>query len=285
MLWVWLKIGALCDSIENEDGKITAYKKAIGLAPQNFEANKYLGMTLFDKGKSDEGLLYLELARSKDATDPEIMYTLGKSYALKGNNTEAILSFKTAKKLQPANVHVRYSLVNQLMVQKQYDESLKESQELLKMQDKKEYFDLYVSILFKLKKYSAIEEAVALRRKQNPESIELLMTLAKAQTEAQKYDDAIESYKLICFVKDYAPGYYCRAEIYMKLQNIAQAKMYYEKALKVDSKYAPAEVGLARLYKFSGQKDLYFEHLKKAQLIDPKSAEVQAEMNQIRPLQ
>jgi tetratricopeptide (TPR) repeat protein len=285
LLWVWLKIGALCDSIEDEDGKIVAYKKAVALSPQDFEANKYLGMTLFNKGKADEGLLYLELARSKDAADPEIMYTLGKSYALKGNNAEAILSFKTAKKIQPNNVQIRYTLVNQLVAQKQNEEALKEVQELLKMKDKKEYFDLYISILFKMKKYSTIEEAVALKRKQTPESIDLLMTLAKAQTEAQKYDEAIESYKLISFIKEYAPAYYNRAEIYMKLQDVTEAKMFYEKALRVDPKYATAEVGLARLYKLSGQKELFFEHLKKAQQIDPKNPEVLVEMNRLQTLQ
>jgi tetratricopeptide (TPR) repeat protein len=285
LLWVWLKIGALCDSIEDEDGKIVAYKKAVALSPQDFEANKYLGMTLFNKGKADEGLLYLELARSKDATDPEILFTLGKSYALKGNNIEAILSFKTAKKLQPNNVQIRFTLVNQLVNQKQNEEALKEVQELLKMKDKKEYFDLYISVLFKMKKYSTIEEAVAVRRKQTPESIDLLMTLAKAQTEAQKFDEAIESYKLISFIKEYAPAYYNRAEIYMKTQSVTEAKMFYEKALKVDSKYALAEVGLARLYKLSGQKELFFEHLKKAQQIDPKNPEVLIEMNRLQPLQ
>jgi tetratricopeptide (TPR) repeat protein len=285
LLWVWLKIGALCDSIESEEGKITAYKKAISLSPQNFEANKYLGITLFNKGKFDEGLLYLELARSKDATDPEIMYTLGKSYALKGNNTEALLSFKTAKKLQLNNVQIRYTLVYHLFTLKQYEEALKESQELLKLKDTKNYFDLHISILFKMKKYNAIEEAVKQRRKQNPESVDLLMTLAKAQTEAENYDEAIESYKLISFVKEYAPGYYYRAEIYMKLQKITEAKMYYEKALKINAAYPEAEVGLARLYKLSGQRELYFEHLKKAQQLDPKNTEVLIEMNQIRPLQ
>jgi tetratricopeptide (TPR) repeat protein len=285
ILWVWLKMGSLYDSLGDEDGKITAYKKAVSLAPQNFEANKYLGITLFNKGKAEDGLLYLELARSHNAADPEIMYVLGKSYVMKGNMVEATLLFKTAKKLQPNNQSIRFTLVKHLFGQKQYEESLREAQELLVLKDSKEYFDTYLSILFSLKRYSTIEDVIKQRRKQNPESIDLLMILARAQTENSEYDKAIETYKMITYIKEYAPGYLGRARVYMRQQKVNEAKTYYEKALKLDPNSAEAELGLARIYKFSAKKDLFLEHLKKAQQLDPKNPEIQIEMNNIQTLQ
>lgn len=282
LLSVLLKLGALYNDLKMEDSKITAYKKAVALDPQNFEANKYLGITLYNRNQSKEGLLYLELARSQKADDPEIMYTLGKSYVHDGKLTEAILLFQTSKKLQPNNCDVRYTLTNTLKSQKQYSEALKESDELLRMKETKEYLDLYISILFEMGKYSMIETAVKMRRKNNPEDVSLLMTMAKAQYLDKRFDDALQSYVMISFIREgYEPALLGRAYVYTQMGKLDNAKTYYEKVLKLNPKSVTAYIGLARLYKGIGDQNSYMENLRKAREISPNDSLVLKEMETI----
>jgi tetratricopeptide (TPR) repeat protein len=279
LLSVLLKLGTLYDILGEEDNKISAYKRAVALEPQNFVANKYLGITLFNKNKTKEGLLYLELARSQKSDDPEIMYTLGKSYVQDGKLAEAVLLFQASKKLLPGNCDVRYTLVSTLISEGLYQEALKESEELLKKKEIRQYFDQYILVQFSLKRYMDVEQAVKLRRRQNPEDVSLLMTMAKAQYLDRRYDDALQSYVMISFIKDgYEPAYIGRAETYIQMGKIDNAKMYYEKVLKVNPKSFDANLGLALLYKSSGDKNSYMEYLRKAREIKPNDVTVQKEM-------
>lgn len=282
LLDVLLRLGSLYDALQKEDSKINAYKRAVALDPQNFEANKYLGITLYNRNKSKEGLLYLELARSQKSDDPEIMYTLGKSYVHDGKLSEAVLLFQSSKKLQPNNYEVRYTLVNTLKDQKNYSEALKESDELLRMKETEEYFKQYISVLFNMKKYSMIETAVKMRRKRNPEDVKLLMTMAKAQYLDKRYDDALQSYVMISFIKEgYEPALIGRAVVYTKMGKMDNAKTYYEKAIKLNPKSLKAQLGLVMLYKIMGDRDAYMEHLLKAKEINPNHHSVQKEMESI----
>lgn len=285
LLWVLLKLGTIYDTLGEEDNKISAYKRAVALAPHNFEANKYLGITLFNRNKTKEGLLYLELARSQKSNDPDIMYTLGKSYVKDGNLSEAVLLFQASKKLLPDNCDIRYTLIGTLMKQGLYKDAYEESDGLLKKKETKQYFEQYISILFSLKTYSMVEDAVKIRRKKNPEDVGLLMTMAKAQFMDNRYEDALQSYVMISFIKEgYEPAYIGRSETYMKMGKLDNAKTYYEKVIKLNPKSFEAHLGLAMVYKALNERESYMEYLRKAQEIKPNDARVHKEMEEINKL-
>ena len=68
----------------------------------SFFANKWLGQTLISANKVDEGILYLEKARQKDATDIQLLSNLARTYLLiKGNKELARLNLDALEALQP----------------------------------------------------------------------------------------------------------------------------------------------------------------------------------------
>lgn len=283
LLDVWLKLGSHYTALEDIENKIRVYQKAIALDPHNYEANKYLGITLYGQNKVKESLLYLELARSQNINDPEVLYTLGRAYMQQGQQTEGLMTLQTAKKLAPKKPEIRYSLVRYLYKMSRYDEALSEAEDLLKLDSCDEYFNAYVKILFTLQKYKNVEMVVKDRRKQKPEDIELIMTLARAQAMDYRFGPAIESYKMISFIQlDYVPALIGRGEAYLGMRDTVQAKHYFERALEKEPKQALAELGMARVYKGS-DKAKYLEHLRKAQMLDPENPEIKKEfalMNQ-----
>jgi tetratricopeptide (TPR) repeat protein len=282
LLEVWLKLGNIYDTLHEEDKKIAVYKRAIALSPNNFEANKYLGITLFDKGNNKESLLYLELARGINIKDPYVLFTLGKCYIKEGKALEATSLLKAARDIQIKDPEIRYVLTGHMMSQQLFQEALEESNALIKIKETKEYFEQHINILFQLKKYPMIEAAVKIRRQRDPENIDLLMTLAKAQYLNGEFDEALQSYVMISFIKEgYEPAYIGRAEAYLKMGKTENAKVYYEKVIAKNPKSLAATLGLSLLFKALGDQDSFVIYLRKAYDINPNDKIVQKEMENI----
>jgi tetratricopeptide (TPR) repeat protein len=275
ILWVWLKLGNLYHNLGKEEKKIEAYKRAVAIAPHNFEANKYLGMNLYKKGKNKEALLYLELARSIKSKDALVMYTLGKCYIKEGRNSEATMLLQIAKKIQPDSCNIRFGLINHLMNQKMYKEALVESVELIKIKDNSKYFDQHMAILFRLYKYKTIVKVIEIRRRKDPENISLLMKMANAQYLDNNLDESLQSYVMVSFIKEgYEPAMIGRARVYLKMNKIDNARTYYEKVLKSNPKSMDALLGLVNLFKSTGEHDLFVEYLRRAREADPNNKTV-----------
>lgn len=268
LLHVWENLGLIYDELKDEKNKLRVYKKVIVMDPQNFEANKYIGMTLYIDGKEKEALLYLELARSKQHEDGEILFTLGKIYIGQKKHMEAEMLLRSAKNLLKRQQDVRFTLVKHYFETDQFDKALEESRELLETDDDNLYFLMHIDILFRLRRYKEAEREIRQRRKTNHENITYLMLLASAQRKDGRSKEAIETYKMIGYIKtDYLPGMLGRAEAYRELGNKDKAEYYYIKVLKRDDNLAKAHFGLAQVYKGVDQ-DKYLEYLKSAQRLD-----------------
>lgn len=269
-LSAWLGLGKLYDNMGDEENKINAYKKAVIICPHNFYANKYLGIGLQKIGNNKKDILYLELARSLNPKDAEVMYALAKCYVRERRIGGATFLFETAKKLNPDDCKIRYELINHFINQQMYEKALKESEELINKSSVYKYFDQHLSILFKINKYSLIEELIVERRKKDPENIDLLINLAKAQYLDNRYKDALQSYIVASFIKeDYEPVIIGRATVYIKMGKLDNARTCYEKVLEENPKSIESILGLAHIYEIYEDDSISTEYFKKAQEINP----------------
>jgi tetratricopeptide (TPR) repeat protein len=132
----------------------------------------------------------------------------------------------------------------------------------------------------KLDEAASVANAV---RKNDPTNFDGLMALASIQRLQKKYDEAIESYKLVLFANsNYAPACIGRAEAHFSLAEYDRAETYYKKAIEIDPKSASAQLGLSRVYKAMKKKDLQIQHLNKARILDPNSKAIQEELKQLK---
>ena len=275
LLFVWTELGSIYNNLKDTENQIIAYKKVIMLDPQNFEANKYLGISLFAKGQDKEALLYLELARSKKLSDPEIMFTLAQIYDSSDKQTEASLLLQSAKKLKPDDPEICYYIVNYNLKKGKLEESLEELEHLIKIKGTKQYFNLYINILFELKKFKQAEKVIETERKKDPENLEYLMLLAQAQKNDKRLDDALETYKMILYVNSsYIPALLNRAQLHLDKLEYERSLDYFEKVLKTDAKNITAMLGMAKVYKLQGDITHFSESVEKVKTIDPQNEEV-----------
>jgi arylsulfatase A-like enzyme/Flp pilus assembly protein TadD len=69
-------------------GAIDAYQKEAELAPQNFRAQRALGVALRDSGRVDEALKAFQRALSAAPQDPETFYRVAETYYLSNRNLQ-----------------------------------------------------------------------------------------------------------------------------------------------------------------------------------------------------
>jgi len=275
LLSVWTELGLIYNTLKDTENQIIAYKKVIMLDPQNFDANKYLGISLFNKGQDKEALLYLELARSMKLSDPEIMFTLAQIYDSSDKQTEASLLLQSAKKLKPDDPEICYYIVNYNLKKGKLEESLYELEYLIKIKGIKQYFNLYIDILFELKKFKQAEKVIETERKKDPENLEYLMLLAQAQKDDKRLDDALETYKMILYVNSsYIPALLNRAQLHLDKLEYEKSLDYFEKVLKSDAKNITAMLGMAKVYKLQSDIAHFSEFVEKVKTIDPQNEEV-----------
>ena len=61
---VWLELGRVYGKMGKDDEELNAYTRYAETDPQNLEANKRIGILLMRKGKTNEALVYLEMANA-----------------------------------------------------------------------------------------------------------------------------------------------------------------------------------------------------------------------------
>ena len=276
----WLRLGQIYHKLSDEDNKIRAYKKVISLQPHNFEANKYLGIALYKKAKLKDAILYLEFARNQIFNDPDVLFTLALCYISDNQPSEVLLLLETAKKLKPNDPDIRYTLALRLAIDNRLEDAMKEMKSLLLMSETDQYFKSYIGMLFKAQKYSKIEAIIKEKRRKDPENVDLLMAMAKAQVYNNQTIDAIETYKMVLIINpNKVDALYERAKLHLLRSEYEQAETFFKRVLIEDQKNALAELGLAKVYKALKNQDEYSKHLKRAFKFAPENKEVLKEMN------
>ena len=272
------KLAQVWGSLKNEDRELEAYKKLLVLEPQNAEANLRVGEILIKKKQYSKAIENLEMVQTVNPQDPEVLLMLSEGYLKTGRRDkgiELLAKAQTFKKDNPELMLQLYGLYKETGKLKEAEEVIKQ---LIKLKNDNKYRSLYADDLLNQQRY---DEALAVAgeiEKSDPMNVDGLMLKGRIQGLQNKLEDAIETFKMVSFVNEnYATADYERGEIYRKQANFERAESFYRKALQANSKYALAELGLARLSKAQNKTAEYQDHLNRAKALDPDNKEIISE--------
>jgi tetratricopeptide (TPR) repeat protein len=162
---------------------------------------------------------------------------------------------------------------NAIEEMKKIPESKKDAKYLVTMAD----------LFMKEERYKEVENIISDLKLREPENIEGLMLLGKAQSAQKKYDEALNTFKEVSTIdQNYAPAYYETAELCLITQKVLMADLFYKRALQRDPKFALAELGLAKLAKSKKNDQEYRMHLENARKLDPKNGKILEEISNLK---
>ncbi len=275
---MWIEMAQVYNKLGNGKGELDAYKKLITMDPQNLDANKRLGMLLMKNGAVSDAMVYLEMANTLSPKDAEIMLLLGQGYIKTNRPKEAIDVLVKTKSLKQDNADIRLQLVELYKKTDQPKKAMEEMKQLITIKHDNKILLSYAQSLYDDGKFKEAEETVEDIKSTDPENIEALMILARAQRGQKKLDAAVETYKEISYINpNYAPSLSERADIHLQQNKPQWAKTFFERALRADPNYAFAYLGLARLAKIQKNTVLYQQNLDKAIQLAPDNAEIKEE--------
>lgn len=96
----------------NIDRATEVYRECIQKSPENYAGHYYLGMFLLREKvpKVDEAIAHLELALKLNPHSLDTRFQLGRAYALKGLDSEAVREFSIVVRENPQNEDAQYRL-------------------------------------------------------------------------------------------------------------------------------------------------------------------------------
>ncbi|MBN1980103.1 MAG: tetratricopeptide repeat protein [Chitinivibrionales bacterium] len=275
---VWLVIADIYYKLNMTEKALDAYRKYIEIDPKNVDANIKIGTILVDKGKINEGLVYLETANTFSPDNEAVLGALAKGYLQTNRTNEAISLLNKVKAKKPNDVEIRKNLYTAYLKVGDKKSAVDEINEVLKVKRNDTLLFLYAKLLFEEGKVKEAEGVIEDIKATNPENLNALMLLGKIFKSRKKYDEALEVYKEVIYIDaNYAPALYERAEIYMLEDKPQWAERFYDRALRADPNYGLAELGKARLAKSRKDDAGYVEHLRNAVKLDPNNPEIKAE--------
>jgi tetratricopeptide (TPR) repeat protein len=278
---IWLLLAQVSGKLGKADAELSAYKKYSTLKPQDLKVTRRIGELLYEKKQYAEAITNLEMFLTTNDKDVKVLLMLADAYDATNRPQKTTELLTKAKNLTGDDPDVRERL---------YKTYKRESKKELADAEIRELADITKSSKHRLMLYGdlveagKLDEAAAVAnavRKSDPTNFEGLMALASIQRLQKKYEDAIETYKLVLFANgDYAPACAGRAEAHLMLAEYDRAETFYMKALKLDPNMASAELGLSKVYKATKRKDLQIQHLNRAKRLDPNNKAVLDELKQ-----
>jgi tetratricopeptide (TPR) repeat protein len=275
---LWLEMGQVYGKLGKDKEELDAYRKFIQLDPENADACGKIGEILLAKRKTNDAMVFLEMANALKANDPKFMVLLAQGYLITDRSKDALDLLEKADKAKPDDDNIHAMLFE---LYKQTNQPQKALTAIKALADKKhdnKTLIKYAEALYLAGVYTTAESTIKDITATEPENIDALMLYGRVQSIQGKWDDALETYKEISYINpNFAPALYERAEVYSMQGKIQWAKTFYERVLKADPTYALAELGLAKLAK--GQKDMagYQAHMDKAVKLDPNNKLIQEE--------
>jgi tetratricopeptide (TPR) repeat protein len=281
---ILLKLAQIWNALKNEDKELETYKKLLAQDVQNLEANRRVGALLMKKKQYSKAIENLEIVQVTNPQDAEIMLMLSEGYLKTGRKdkgVELLAKAQTIKKDNPDLMFQLYSIYKELGKNSEAEGVIKQ---LISLKKENRFRILYAGDLVDQKRYDEAKTIADEIVKTDPMNLDGLMLAGKIQELQNKFEDALETFKMVLYVKDnYAPAHYERGEIYRKQNQLDRALTFYQKALQADSKYGLAELGIARISKAQNKNAEYTSHLNKAKALDPENKEIAAEAKEKEP--
>jgi tetratricopeptide (TPR) repeat protein len=275
---MWLEMGQVYGKLGKDKEELDAYRKFIQLDPENADAVGKIGETLMSKKKTNDAMVFLEMANTLKPNNPKFMVLLAQGYLSTDRSNDALELLEKAEKLKPDDESIKVTLFDLYKATGQSKKALDEMTQIVQKKRDNKTLLKYAEALYLAGVYNTAESTIKDITATEPENIPALMLYGKIQSVQGKWDDALETYKEISYINpNFAPALYERAEVYLMQSKLQWARTFYERTLKADASFALAELGLAKLSKTSKNWDEYNAHLEKAKKLDPSSKAIQEE--------
>ncbi len=266
----WLLMGRICGKLGKENNQLLAYSKYLETEPQNFEANKTVGLIYFKRGNIKKSNKYLETAYSVSSNDVDVLCALAKNSTKIGNIKKAKSFLEKANLLKGNTGSIVLPLVKIYSDLGEFGKAAKLMAGYVKVKGTQKNIMLYAELLYKNKEYSESEKYLNEFFKIKSRDKKALMVLARIKRAQSKYRDAMDIYQKISeLYPNYSDVFYERAETYAAMGKTMWAEAFYKRTLDKNPKYALAELGLAKIAKQNNKKEEYKKHLKRALDLDP----------------
>lgn len=127
-----MALGNLYAAEKQWENSVAAFRTAITIAPKNASARASLAGVYIAQGLGDKAEDVLREAKTQLNTDPAGYRMLGDYYLNQGDSAKALAEFGSLSKEHPADVNVRKSYAQLLILSHQLDEASKLTEEVLK---------------------------------------------------------------------------------------------------------------------------------------------------------
>ncbi len=280
----WYELGMMYGAQGKDKDMLKAFQKFISIESKNADAILRVGeYLLVTRNMPSDAMMFLEMANALKPNDPKIMPMLARGYMRTGRNDEGLRlleRIKNSTRGAPVDIEVRIALGEGYLSLGRNMEAAVEWKAVIDQKRDPAYLIKYATALVAMgnRNTEAVGIANEILAKQ-PDNIEGLMLSGRIKVASRNLEDAMEIFKQVGY-KDpnYAPAIYERGNIFLMQQNYDGAKAFFERALKLDSKFALAELGLAKLAKAQKNQAEYQKHLQSAGKLDPGNKEIQDEM-------
>jgi tetratricopeptide (TPR) repeat protein len=272
------KLAQIWNSLKNDARELDTYKKLLAQDPSNLDANRRAGALLMKTKQYAKAIECLEIVQATSAQNAEIMLMLSEGYMKTNRKEKGVELLAKVQSMQKDNPELTFQLYSIYKELGKADDAEKMIKQLIALKKDNKYRILLAGDLIDQKRFDEAKAVTDEILKTDQMNLDGLMFLGKIQASQKKFDDAVETFKMVSYIKEnYAPASYERAEIYLTQNQLDRAKSYYEKALEADPKYGLAEYGLARIAKAQNNTAEYTAHLNKAKELCPDNKEIAAE--------
>lgn len=267
--------GSANDALQNYQGAVESYKKAIKIKPNYAETYFNLGNTLKNMNNLGEAIDSYKKAIKNQPDDAEVYNNMGNTFHLKGDLDSAIESYEKAINLKP-NFFVSYNNLGEALKDKgDFDLAIVNYKEALKIRP--EYAEAYTNMgnAFKAKgDLSSSIENYVLAIKAKPNYFEAYNNMGNSLLDRGDTEQAIEIFEQALQIKtDYAEAHNGLGSALRAKDDIKSSIKCYRNAINLKPDFVKAYCNLGAVLQKSGDTDAALESYKKALEIQPDHAE------------
>lgn len=272
---IWKTLAEVYKKLGNKNGELLALKKLVKYEPDNLEANRRAGMILFEKNLMKECLTYLEMVRTKEPKNLDVILNLTDAYMKLNRLKEASDLLNKAKNIKKDDPGLRLQLYKLYKKTGKAKQARNEIRELVALSQKSEYKLYYANDLIDAGNTEEAEKIARQIRKQDPLNVDGLMLYGRILKTQKKFVEATELFKSVLYAKEnYAPALYERGDIYLTQEELDRAGRYFSKALKADPNYGMAAYKLSVVAKKQKKWSAWRKYLTMAKKLEPKNKEI-----------
>lgn len=218
------------------------------------------------KGNLEEALEKFTECKKIDPTNAAVKYELGTIYKLLGVNDQALLHAKAAAASDPKNEWYQLLLIDCYNVLKQYAQSIKLRENLVKnfpnRSEFKEDLAIQYSVMGSYEKSLKIYEQL---EKQYGINEQIILNKTRLFKNQRKYKEAESELIRLSTSNPLEPRFYSYlADFYIEQNDFEKAKKMYDRILAIEPNNPVVNLALHDYYSAQGKNAEAFEYLKKA---------------------